>query len=161
MNYTFKKWRSEAAVKPHTSSYTGCVLVLCAVAGIRDASVVLPPRGSSPCFLVSLVGQPWRRFVMPASSSFSSFSRRSPSPGRRRFLLARCRFPRFPPLLSSFPVVSYLISYLLPHLYMPLSCINTRVLPKSLHKCIWDKPHHPKKGKNNHTAVGAGAHLDY
>jgi hypothetical protein len=29
--------------------------------------------------------------------------RRSPSPGRRRFLLARCRFPRFPPLLSSFP----------------------------------------------------------
>jgi hypothetical protein len=23
--------------------------------------------------------------------------------------------------------------------------INTRVLPKSLHKCIWDKPHHPKK----------------
>ena len=31
------------------------------------------------------------------------------------------------------------------HLYMPLLCINTRVLPKSLHKCIWDKPHHPKK----------------
>ena len=31
------------------------------------------------------------------------------------------------------------------HLYMPVSCINTRVLPKSLHKCIWDKPHHPKK----------------
>jgi len=27
-----------------------------------------------------------------------------------------------------------------PHLYMPLLCINTRVLPKSLHKCIWDKP---------------------
>ena len=31
------------------------------------------------------------------------------------------------------------------HLYMPLLYINTRVLPKSLHKCIWDKPHHPKK----------------
>jgi len=31
------------------------------------------------------------------------------------------------------------------HLYMPLLCINTRVLPKSLHKCIWDKFHHPKK----------------
>jgi hypothetical protein len=31
------------------------------------------------------------------------------------------------------------------HLYMPLLYINTRALPKSLHKCIWDKPHHPKK----------------
>ena len=57
---------------------------------------------------------------MPASSSFSSFPRRSPSPGRRRFLLARCRFPRFPPLLSSFPVVSYLVSYLLPS-FLPSS----------------------------------------
>ena len=31
------------------------------------------------------------------------------------------------------------------HLYMPPSCINTRVIPKSLHTCIWDKPHQPKK----------------
>ena len=33
------------------------------------------------------------------------------------------------------------------HLYMLLLSINTRVLPKSLHKCIWDKPHQPKKPK--------------
>jgi hypothetical protein len=38
------------------------------------------------------------------------------------------------------------------HLYIPLSCINTRVIPKSLHTCIWDKPHHPKKQPYCHDA---------
>jgi len=31
------------------------------------------------------------------------------------------------------------------HLYIPLSCINTGVIPKSLHTSIWAKPHQPKK----------------
>ena len=31
------------------------------------------------------------------------------------------------------------------HLYIPLSCINTGVLPNSLHTCIWAIPNHPKK----------------
>ena len=43
------------AVEPHASSYTGRVLVLCPVAGIRDAGIMLPPRGSSPLCLVALV----------------------------------------------------------------------------------------------------------
>ena len=45
MKYIFKK-QSKAAVEPHASSYTSHVLVLCAVVGICDAGVVLPPRGS-------------------------------------------------------------------------------------------------------------------
>ena len=32
-----------------------------------------------------------------------------------------------------------------------------RVIPKSLHTCIWDKP----TSQKNHIAMGAGARLDY
>ena len=32
-----------------------------------------------------------------------------------------------------------------PHLYIPLSCINTGILPNSLYTCIWAKPDQPKK----------------
>jgi len=41
------------AVEPHASSYTCAVLVLCAVAGIRDAGVVVVRH---PCVLL-----PWSR----------------------------------------------------------------------------------------------------
>jgi len=60
MKYIFKKWRSKSAVEPHASSYTGRILVLCAVAGIRDAGVVLPPRCSSPLYHPCIL-LPWSR----------------------------------------------------------------------------------------------------
>ena len=38
-----------------------------------------------------------------------------------------------------------IILWVISHLYLPLSCINTGILPNSLHKCIWAIPDQPKK----------------